>query len=243
MFFPNPTPAQYSIFRIVLALAGSGLSALIVGELGVQISGINGVRLQATAGIAVLVLLFFFSPASLVVNEPLVAASKLVSLLEDPKSPQNAAIRFLDDRMKKKDIQTPLQLARQPTEEALTQLDKSIHAALDEPTTATHYRTVLDFYKSVVGCAQNSTCDTPTICEKFFENIDAFRTFYCGEISDSDHQEETKMADSFEKFAVDNCRINFVSKYIDFPARSFTRLCIPTQCWATNRAPPYPCQR
>lgn len=62
--FPNPTPWQYEIFRSVLALAASGVAAMIPGFLGVTVA--NWVR--AGGAIAVFVLLLFKSPAQLVVE-------------------------------------------------------------------------------------------------------------------------------------------------------------------------------
>jgi hypothetical protein len=38
IYFPNPTPFQYTVFRIVLALASGGVAAMIPGFLTVQVS-------------------------------------------------------------------------------------------------------------------------------------------------------------------------------------------------------------
>lgn len=58
---PNPTPFQYTVFRIVLALAASGIAAMIPGLLNVRCG--NGIR--ATGAMAVFVVVYFFSPANL----------------------------------------------------------------------------------------------------------------------------------------------------------------------------------
>lgn len=62
LFFSEPSPFQYFVFRIVLALAASGITASIPGFLEVRVS--NGVR--AGGALAVFVIVFFFSPASLI---------------------------------------------------------------------------------------------------------------------------------------------------------------------------------
>lgn len=62
---PNPTPFQYEVFRITLALAASGIAAMIPGLLQVQLK--NGIR--ATGAIAVFLIVYFFSPARLDKNE------------------------------------------------------------------------------------------------------------------------------------------------------------------------------
>src|SRR2546426_10916784 len=63
IIFPNPTPFQYLVFRIVLALAGAGVGAMIPGILNVEIPGI-----KAGGAIAVFVVVFFWNPARLVVQ-------------------------------------------------------------------------------------------------------------------------------------------------------------------------------
>jgi len=64
IFIPNPTSFQYTVFRIVLALAAAGVAAMIPGFINVAIG--NAVR--AGGAIAVFVIVFFFSPAKLVVQ-------------------------------------------------------------------------------------------------------------------------------------------------------------------------------
>lgn len=64
VFIPNPTSFQYTVFRIVLALAAAGVAAMIPGFISVEVG--NAVR--AGGAIAVFVIVFFFSPAKLVVQ-------------------------------------------------------------------------------------------------------------------------------------------------------------------------------
>ncbi len=61
--FPNPTPFQYTTFRIVLALACAGVASVIPGVLNVNV----GTWLRAGGALAVFVVVYFYSPASLVV--------------------------------------------------------------------------------------------------------------------------------------------------------------------------------
>lgn len=63
VFFPSPTAFQYTVFRIVLAIAAAGFAAMIPGFLEVTVN--NYVR--AGGALAVFVIIFFFSPANLVV--------------------------------------------------------------------------------------------------------------------------------------------------------------------------------
>lgn len=61
LFYPRPTPFQYTVFRIVLALAAAGVAALIPGLINVKVPGVS-----AGGALAVFVVVFFFSPAALV---------------------------------------------------------------------------------------------------------------------------------------------------------------------------------
>jgi hypothetical protein len=65
IFIPNPTSFQYTVFRIVLALAAAGVAAMIPGFISVEVG--NAVR--AGGAIAVFVIVFFFSPANLIAQE------------------------------------------------------------------------------------------------------------------------------------------------------------------------------
>jgi hypothetical protein len=63
--FPNPTPFQYTVFRIVLALAAAGTAAMIPGFITARVSTV----IRAGGALAVFVIVFFFSPAGLVKSE------------------------------------------------------------------------------------------------------------------------------------------------------------------------------
>lgn len=58
---PNPTPFQYTVFRIVLALAAGGVAAMIPGFLTINVPNF----LRAGGALAVFVIVYFYSPAQL----------------------------------------------------------------------------------------------------------------------------------------------------------------------------------
>lgn len=60
--FPEPTPFQYTVFRIVLALAAAGIAALIPGLLQVAI----GEWLKGGGALAIFAIVYFYSPAAMV---------------------------------------------------------------------------------------------------------------------------------------------------------------------------------
>ena len=58
---PNPTAFQYTVFRIVLALAAAGVAAMFSGFLNLQISN----WLKAGGALAVFAIVYFYAPAAL----------------------------------------------------------------------------------------------------------------------------------------------------------------------------------
>lgn len=61
----NPTPYQYSVFRMISSLAGAGVAALIPGFLFVEINPGTQLLIRAGGALAVFILLYFFRPANL----------------------------------------------------------------------------------------------------------------------------------------------------------------------------------
>jgi hypothetical protein len=60
-FVPNPTPFQYTVLRIVLALAAAGVAVTFTGFVEIAISG----WIKAGGALAVFVIVFFYNPATL----------------------------------------------------------------------------------------------------------------------------------------------------------------------------------
>ena len=60
----NPTPFQYTVFRVVLALAAAGVAAMIPGFLQVNISS----WLRAGGALGVFAVVYFYNPAELIVD-------------------------------------------------------------------------------------------------------------------------------------------------------------------------------
>jgi len=63
--FPHPTAFQFTVFRVVLALAAAGVAAMVPGFLEVAIS----TWLRAGGALGVFVVIYFFNPASLIALE------------------------------------------------------------------------------------------------------------------------------------------------------------------------------
>jgi hypothetical protein len=76
---PNPTPAQYEIFRIVIALAAGGVAAVIPGLLNIQMQfGLTEgqkLAIQAGGALAVFVIVYFYSPAQALTSPTTISQS------------------------------------------------------------------------------------------------------------------------------------------------------------------------
>jgi hypothetical protein len=66
VFFSHPTPWQYLVFRVVLALAAAGIAVMIPGFIQVQVAG----SLRAGGALGVFAVVCYVNPASLVVPVP-----------------------------------------------------------------------------------------------------------------------------------------------------------------------------
>ena len=64
--FPEPTPFQYSVFRVVLSLAAAGVGAMFPGFLDVSMNPSAAFVLRALAVLAVFVVVYFWNPAHLI---------------------------------------------------------------------------------------------------------------------------------------------------------------------------------
>lgn len=65
ILFPTPTPFQYTVFRIVLALATAGVAAMIPGFVHFVVAG----WLRAGGALAVFAIVYFYNPAVLIVSD------------------------------------------------------------------------------------------------------------------------------------------------------------------------------
>lgn len=69
VIFPEPTLFQYEVFKVVLAIASAGVAALVPGFLHVHV----GTMVRASGAMGVFAVIYFFTPAQLVVEPPVVS--------------------------------------------------------------------------------------------------------------------------------------------------------------------------
>lgn len=73
IFFPEPTPFQYIIFRVVLSLAAAGIGAMLPGFITAFVNIKNPIiKLGVRGGgaLALFAITYFFNPAAIVIEEP-----------------------------------------------------------------------------------------------------------------------------------------------------------------------------
>jgi hypothetical protein len=63
IFIPNPTPPQFEVIRIILALAAGGVAAMIPGFLNLKLGVGSNLALRAGGALAVFAIVYFYSPA------------------------------------------------------------------------------------------------------------------------------------------------------------------------------------
>jgi hypothetical protein len=66
--FPKPTPFQLFVFRVVLALAASGVGGILSGFLTVAFGNAKKPWLQAGGGLAIFAIVYLVNPAQLVIG-------------------------------------------------------------------------------------------------------------------------------------------------------------------------------
>ncbi len=64
-FRPNPTPFEYTIYRIIIALAAAGVGAILPGFLDIRFKN----WLRAGGALALFVVVYFFAPAAIHAND------------------------------------------------------------------------------------------------------------------------------------------------------------------------------
>src|SRR5205807_1504792 len=170
VFIPNPTTSQYTVFRIVLALAAAGVAALIPGLLEVEVSP----AVRAGGAIAVFAIAFFFSPAALVTNPPEAQLERLWQLHEEGR----IAETMLDEKAFwiQKGIGDEV-IAQQECLQAKKCNDSKLLAlvsdrVLSDQSQALRFARISEFYLKVAHQAANGTIPLRRACACFGKEIE-----------------------------------------------------------------------
>src|SRR2546422_8511668 len=64
LFVPEPSEAQWIIFKTIIALAAAGIATVLSGSLNIEIPSVA----KGAGAVGVFLLVFFYNPAALVVK-------------------------------------------------------------------------------------------------------------------------------------------------------------------------------
>ncbi|MGX9727312.1 MAG: hypothetical protein ACTFAK_08325 [Candidatus Electronema sp. VV] len=93
VWFPQPTPFQYTVFRIVLALAAAGVAGVIPGMIRLKAQPGTALLIHAGGALAVFVMVYLLAPAALPQEQP---ASPLQPKKEEMPAAQPLKISGVD---------------------------------------------------------------------------------------------------------------------------------------------------
>lgn len=240
----DPTNYQYTVFRIVLALAGGAFAATLTGSLDIFFPLFKRGWIKASAGFGVFVILFFFSPASLVADEAKFRTENYINQYNDTNGDifksQEALIEIWENDPKAKElINAVTENTNEITLGNLKKYNDDMYLK-----NKSHFKTLDIFFKEIITCVEQKNCDSSRACEAFFEEIEDFRQNYCDQLMEIAERFGDRTWERYEKFVTNNCRTQFIDYYIGdkIEQRKIEKICIPTQCWARHIDPPYPCQ-
>lgn len=244
-FGGDPTPTQYQLYRIIIALGGAGFAVALTGSLEVQFPLLGNGFVKATAAFGVFVVLFFFSPAGLAVDEGKLEANRLIDqYFASPDSEVVTARKLLGDNWS---LETG---GRDLTENASQPNQKQLEDARD--TIRNHFRenaesrnafsTITTFHVRVFDCIKSQKCDPEPLCSNMFREIEGFKNTFCDRIIEESELLGKSLWSDYKEFSETICKRDFLDHYIDFQdIANLKDSCLPVQCWARNVAPPYPC--
>ena len=75
IFFPYPSPFQYVVFRVTLALVAGGIGGILTGFLLVRFGAAENPWLKAGGGLAMCAVVYFLNPVSLAIAKCMRGAS------------------------------------------------------------------------------------------------------------------------------------------------------------------------
>ncbi len=265
-----PSPEQFQIYRIVIALGGAGFAVALTGQMEVRIPLMRNGLIKATAGFAVFVILYFFSPAALVVDDGELRVERMLTEYRGGADEGGEAPRMMGretavaqarlaitarfasaqaEAARADGCDGELPTPRCRTMEAdLQRADALVTRVLDaEPES---FDILNRWHLALFDCVDEGDCDRSAACAAFIPHVEPFRQTFCDRLEGMD---EGGMSDSVRrhrKFVQGDCGAYFVDHYIKRPGPGLTSgelyedlegVCLPTQCWARNMMPPYPC--
>ena len=243
-FGDEPGPLQFTVYRIIIAIAGAGFAVALTGTLSVHLPILGKGYIKAAQALGVFVILYFFSPASLAVDGGAVEAKRLIDgyYFEDDVTVK--ARETLGANWELEEQGSELAgLARQPSQEHLEESRDMIRASFEIDGMASAFTTVTTFHKRIFDCLDDGSCERDITCRELFEEIEGFRNLFCDRIIEISDTFKEELWSRYRNFSEKTCKREFLAYYVRYDnVADLKNVCLPVQCWARNTEPPYPCQ-
>lgn len=215
IFLPEPSDFQYTIIRIILALAAAGVAALIPGFIEIEYKPF----VRAGGALAVFAVVYFFSPAALVTS----AKAQLSRLVEDRQkgemfktigSERAFWLEFTDRRDNIVRMQNCIKIKTCDSSELQAYISEQVKSSGDKGDQMERVSAITDFYVNIARQAKSGTIRVYDACVCFGREIEEWQRSYLVLIRDIsavngvdvDYQKE--LAD----FAFGKCTVDMFDK-------------------------------
>ena len=180
VYFPNPSPSQYSVFTIILSLASAGIVAGMPGFFSYDLALINKTaRLLVRIGGAMIVFIvtLFYSPAAIVATPPRVAL--LVERHQKEIGPLlTAEAAFWPQSNYGEKVATEQECVRQKKCNSDDLLKMLSNAAKDDPEQNNRVSQISEFYFEVSMSALRGDIAIKDACACFGSEIEKWQRSY-----------------------------------------------------------------
>ena len=243
-FGDNPSPLQFTVYRIIVAIAGAGFAVVLTGTLHVRFPILGKGYIKAAQAFGVFVILYFFSPASLAVDGGAVEAKRLI----DGYYSQDEEIVKARDALGanwelEKDGSKQASDANQTNQEKLEKWRDRMRDSFKQEGMAEAFSKVTAYHSRVFDCADNGSCDHSITCRELFREIEGFRNLFCDRLIELSDAFKEQLWGRYRAFSEKTCKNEFLAYYVRYEnIADLKNVCLPVQCWARNTEPPYPCQ-
>ncbi|NOD84030.1 hypothetical protein [Ruegeria sp. HKCCD6119] len=247
-FGEDPSPTQFVIYRIIIALGGAGFAVALTGHLQIQFPIFRRGYIRAAAAFAVFVILFFFTPASLTVDDGEIEAKRLIDQYKFSNQEVVSARKLLGGswELTTEGLEELAENAEEPTQEKLEAARNYIISSLQKEGAAQAFTTVVASHVEMLNCVEDGTCNKRVTCSGIFPEIEGFRNLFCEQIINAGERLNNNLWERYKDFSHNTCRVDFLNYYVLSKnvgnLEQLEEVCLPVQCWATNTEPPYPCQ-
>ena len=234
---PEPTQFQFDVFKSVLALAGAACAVFLGESLRLRVRFLRTGAIRLGAPFLIFLALWFYSPASLLVQQSRLKVDALWSELNDTRSAPGAALFGLDqvwDRPEFAALWHNVKNSHSATD--LAAVKKYLDNSMKEGDVAKDFATLRNFYVLIADCSHAGECDRDLVCKRFFARVQEFRNSYCGVLRSQDIGGSSSVVMRLKRFVFDDCRLTFMASFLNprEVQEDISSVCLPLNCWEDN---------